>query len=594
MSHAEVTLNVPPEDLIAAIPSACKDYVNGHDPDSFPTCVALVLLEKLPEDLRKDRPQSEWGYGRTELIDIARKRYEAAGHQLPSWDTQKTIGRALGDQFKKFLSEPIGSIRLRFDGPPRAYRDGRGSNRYYLTPIAVHEPNAPLTFPNLQGKCFWCPETSSPFNPSKRRCPNPACDSNKFQPDDDRQPYLTIFPEPTFETPPSPDVVQHLIPALTIDEAAVTPTPGEADAHVWKVPYRRDYLADLGLSLGTPLVYRAPQLEAWTQFGRVYVLDMSTYSWSHTLKDPKSWLVANLAIERRLHSLITYTAGNAGLSLAKIIYEVNRRTNHDITVYTLLDDSVPIAIQEALASSGAEIMPIGWNRPIQAVVPKQIWRVMNSRLFKRSSDAPTPGAWIVSDGFDGMGILGYRSLFAYILKLLHINYMVVPLGTGNLFLGAAQGLQDARSTHTCLVGALPLGENSLPADLKADQDGPPLDERERPVAPKLTGCYTPLKRCIYKIGTSYNAKFIQVSGRMQHAAYVRLLQQPTIAAEPSATIAFGALCGADERRGLLEIVSASDSERDAVAESSVLVVNSGRGVFGDDELRLLKKKGDVD
>lgn len=54
------------------------------------------------------------------------------------------------------------------------------------------------------------------------------------------------------------------------------------------------------------------------------------------------------------------------------------------------------------------------------------------------------------------------------------------------------------------------------------------------------------------------------------------------------------IAGADERKGLLEIVSGSDTERDVVADASVLVVNSGQGVFGDDELPLLKKQRKVD
>src|SRR5258706_10734229 len=108
------------------------------------------------------------------------------------------------------------------------------------------------------------------------------------------------------------------------------------------LPYRTDMLANLGLSLGRPTVYRCARLEGVGAFAKVYVLDMSTFYWSHTLKDPRSWAILNVAIAKGIRHLALYTAGNAGISLARLAYAVNKRLAPEqrISIYALVDETV--------------------------------------------------------------------------------------------------------------------------------------------------------------------------------------------------------------------------------------------------------------
>ena len=205
--------------------------------------------------------------------------------------------------------------------------------------------------------------------------------------------------------------------------------------------------------------------------------------------------------------------------------------------------------------------------------------------------------WQVTDGWDGVGIFIYSLLARqcfYLLKheLEQRNitpsniYILLPLGTGNLLLGFVRGMEQVNQAERAkVVAAVPFGDHMmmpfLPPGPKVN-DRPKM-RRDQPEAPKLTGFYSPLSPCLWHLAQDRDfshagaVDFIEVDRASQIEAAARILgsaQTPTVASEPSALIAFGALKQLAQRVRDYGLTSES-----CVA----LVVNSGFGIMGMEE-----------
>jgi len=109
-----------------------------------------------------------------------------------------------------------------------------------------------------------------------------------------------------------------------------------------------------------------------------------------------------------------------------------------------------------------------------------------------------------------------------------------------------------------------------------------------PVAPKLTGFYSPLSPCLWHLtlnrdfGDEHSVAFIEVdrASQIEAAARVFALPTTTIATEPSALIAFGAL---------KELGQTIKNHGTDPATCHVLVVNSGFGIMGSEEESFYKE-----
>lgn len=355
----------------------------------------------------------------------------------------------------------------------------------------------------------------------------------------------------------------------------------------------------LRLPCGQPVLFEMKHLAQFAGFRSAWTLDLSPYIWSGTLKDLRSWAVLSLAIEHNIKHLALWTAGNAGYSLAKLVHRWNATVEDERmrkTVYCLVDALLaPPEMVVTLRSLQCRVAPISTGRG--AILSReQLYHIVVALSGEHEH------YWQVTDGWDGVGIFMYSLLARQCLHLLSSQlraqrlasadvYIVLPLGTGNLLLGFVRGMEQVGEGRAKVVAAVPYGDHMMIPFLPKE---PAVNDRPRmrrvePVAPKLTGFYSPLSPCLWQLVQDQDfshlhaVEFIQVDRAAQIEAAARVFgptEKMTVAAEPSALIAFGALKQLTQRirdHGL-------NLER-----SVVLVVNSGFGLMGTEEQEFYAK-----
>lgn len=346
---------------------------------------------------------------------------------------------------------------------------------------------------------------------------------------------------------------------------------------------------DLLLPCGQPALVESPNLASYAGFGSTWILDMSPYIWSGTLKDPRSWAILATAIEYDVRHLAAWTAGNAGLSLAKLVHRwnVSQPPGNRKTVYCLVDTSAPPEVVVTLRSLQARVVPISTGAG--AILSRdQIFNVVSSMTELGERDY-----WQVTDGWDGVGIFMYgliaQQCVHFWRQLANIppespTYIVLPLGTGNLLIGFYRAINQVNGKRPKLVAALPFGDNGItPFRPASKENSRPALKRVAPVAPKLTGFYSPLSPCLWHLtlnrdfGDQRSVEFIEVDRASQIEAAARVFsldRSEAAAAEPSALIAFGAL------KELGQLIKNHGTDP---ATCHVLVLNSGFGIMGAEE-----------
>lgn len=329
---------------------------------------------------------------------------------------------------------------------------------------------------------------------------------------------------------------------------------------------------------------------------RISVCDMSTYYWSNTLKDPRSWAVIHTALASSIRHLGIWTAGNAGLSLAKMVHTVNQFLSEDqrLHVHCYNIDPLSAPIRAQLMAFGANVAEFGKryaDKGGQKIIPPELALDLLNQNRPRLAIIPAHQYWDVSDGWDGVGLYMYRLLARQICSHLRPATIMLPLGTGDLFYGFYLGRNDCiregvmSASDSRLVAVAPFGNNVLKnydyAGL-ANLSSPLLDENDVPVAPKLMTVYTPLLLAMHAALTDGSAvDVIEVRRDLQEEART-ILQSPNrpigIAAEPSALMAFA---------GLLELHRRSTGTRVSHLDRDIMVINSGCGVLGEQEYQFM-------
>lgn len=361
---------------------------------------------------------------------------------------------------------------------------------------------------------------------------------------------------------------------------------------------KRAFPAGLALPCGQPVLIEMRRLAQFAGFGGTWALDLSPYIWSGTLKDLRSWAVLSLAIEHRINHLALWTAGNAGYSLAKLVHRWNATvpTEARKTVYCLVDTFAPPEMVVTLRSLQCRVAPISTGSGT-ILSREQLYHVVASLSDEHKH------YWQVTDGWDGVGVFMYsllaRQCFHFLRRELAKKrdvasadvYIVMPLGTGNLLLGFVRGMEYFGQERAKVVAAVPYGDHMmipfLPAE--AETNDRPRMRRDKPVALKLTGFYSPLSPCLWHLAQNRDfadlaaIEFIEVDRAAQIEAAARVLgpaETMTVAAEPSALIAFGALKQLAQR--------IRDHGR-SLERSVALVVNSGFGIMGMEEQEFYTK-----
>lgn len=361
-------------------------------------------------------------------------------------------------------------------------------------------------------------------------------------------------------------------------------------------------VGDPRLTVGQPVLRNATTLAAFSGLKDAQVLDLSPYIWSGTHKDLKSWAVLSIAISQTISHLGVWTAGNAGISLAKLIHRWNatQPEHKHKRVYCLFDANAPEDLGQVIVTLQAlncKVAPISTGTGA-VLLREQIKNVVESMV--KAEEGTLENYWHVTDGWDGVGVLVYTLLALQCLLRLQKEeflpagrgrtYVIVPVGTGSLLFGfykAVTAFVEQTKLHVKVVAALPYGDNMLEPFLSPEvsampRQGPRM-ERKSPRADKLTGFYSPLSPCLWKL-TQYRdfddpraVEFIQVDLAEQVEAGARLFSEyrgHPIAAEPSALVAFGALKELGRR-----IKNNGRIPKDCAA----IVVNTGFGVMGKEE-----------
>jgi hypothetical protein len=473
---------------------------------------------------------------------------------------------------------------------------------------------------HLGAKCFLCGEGQPVFDTASRVC---ECVRPRGFPVDELSCYVTILPEPkgysVHDLPGLWSAEPHDVFAIGIEAQPAGASSGAQGRTA--LPFPADHLNDrFHLHCGNSVLYGSPSLADATGFEQVLVLDMGAYHWSGTLKDPRSWAILNTALSCGIRNIAVWTAGNAGLSLARMAYALNRRLPMEsrLQIYAIVDNDVAPEVRTQLRLWQCEVLDV-FRQDKPVLNPEEIKGLVAARLRRARRQLDESSYWHVTDGWDGVGLLMYRYIAAQVLRALTAPadsgsradqplHIVLPVGTGDLLLGFYLGLKDCEAAgilapKRCrLVGAVPAGTNilgnvrqrSIPANGNGNGHGNGHGREHAvapapPVMPKLTGIYTPLAPCLARIEKEGTVDFIAVTEADQLRAGRQILSggiDDGIPCEPSALAAFAALPHINGRANGGE---AGDKPWAYQSAQRVLIVSSGLGVLDRRESDLLDR-----
>src|ERR1700728_4267634 len=168
---------------------------------------------------------------------------------------------------------------------------------------------------NLGSRCFLCGNTEACFDTAMRIC---DCVRPHGFPENELSCYVSVLPEHNYSIFDLPS----LWAAAPSDIFAVAADSLVGDAQ--KAASRAEFIATRSCSAppllstdvlatqhhlrcGNSIVYRSAELEDLTGSALVLVLDMGSYYWSGTLKDPRSWAIINTALTYGITDISVWT-----------------------------------------------------------------------------------------------------------------------------------------------------------------------------------------------------------------------------------------------------------------------------------------------
>lgn len=450
---------------------------------------------------------------------------------------------------------------------------------------------------HLIWKCYFCGATGEPFDTRDRSCTCPEFNRLCIPSNDyfvARLPELPYFDQHLFPSLEEQHAEFFAVSALANDTERQHPFP----AHHWygespMMPYRTNHLYKvLHSRCGNALLRKIRGLGAALPFRDIYVCDMAGYSITNTLKDPRSWAIMNVALEHGIRHIAVWTAGNAGLSLAKLAYQSRSRlADHAINVYCIVPRSQVEEVAPKLAAFGAIVIPC--DRDPGAIHPDEIveWVAAEAPAGQFDEDE----YWDVTDGWDGIGVHMYRLLGAQLALYHRPRYILAPLGTGDLFIGLALGMLDAEKQSSMkLIGVAPAGQSSISFAEKRQLVGrrkvfhaEGLDTRDT-CARKLEGYYSALHPYIvWALNQPWAHGIVVGRTQIENAASSLVDMAPSnpIACEPSALVGFAALPALGQLAKEWEGHTSDDFAFST--ESRVLVISTGCGMMDSAESSLL-------
>jgi len=292
-------------------------------------------------------------------------------------------------------------------------------------------------------------------------------------------------------------------------------------------------IAALGSDLGVPIIRAHGDVFDTSRSCDWQIADCSNLGWSGTAKDIRTLGILAAVADSPVRHLVAWTAGNAGLSLARALARAKGVLRRDIEAHLIVTSDVSDSIIGRLKNEGAIVTQCDSRTPLST-----------SDTVHLAGGIPDSPEWLdVTDGWDESGVLFYRLYAYWLMSTMRPNSVVVPVGTGGLFIGFALGISDYIKCEpvpkVTLIGAIPAGfRNSVF----------PATEGTEPAASKLIGSYSPFglilaalreKQRVVGISQEMDIKFIPIT-REQQVATALSMRNSLLKAEPSALIAAAA------------------------------------------------------
>ena len=217
-----------------------------------------------------------------------------------------------------------------------------------------------------------------------------------------------------------------------------------------------------------------------------------------TIKDRRSYFIVKEADRLKVDKLVLITSGNNGYSLAQFAKHTA------VKVVCVVNKNIKSSIKEVLSKIAYDVIEINLDHKI--LRPEEVI------AFAREREDEV--IWEVTNGYEE----NYFVIVDEILKKISPDYIVVPLGSGGIFIGVVQGLERFKSKARVIgMGA----QNTLHS-----------------IADKLSTPWTPYTKAIetyQKIG-----HFIYRLNEEEIKAAYKTFQH-VVECEPSSSVVFAAM-----------------------------------------------------
>lgn len=240
-------------------------------------------------------------------------------------------------------------------------------------------------------------------------------------------------------------------------------TEGYPNKEGIELPFKNAFSKNVP-SGNTPL-RASPELSAAYGIKNLLVKDES-YNPYGTHKDRRSEMIVNIALEQGVDKIVCLTAGNAGYSLSRYCYTAGidytslffPRNTSDARRRTLREWGRAIEIDEERWGG-----ILKYRDFIQIVSEYDLWE--RGKSWKK--------IWNVTNTYEPASLIAYKLLAAE-LASAKPDYIVVPVGSADLFVGLWLGLKEFKM-RSKLVGAVPRSGNVFLTAFKTKNDELILD-----------------------------------------------------------------------------------------------------------------------
>ncbi len=163
---------------------------------------------------------------------------------------------------------------------------------------------------------------------------------------------------------------------------------------------------------------------------RVFVKDESKNPFG-TIKDRRNFYIFQEANRLRVDKIVLITSGNNGHSLAQFA------KNSSLKVVCIVSKNLSSEVKASLRQSAYQVIELNLEHKIMR--PEELI------AFAREKEDEV--IWEVTNGYEE----NYQDVVDEILEVVVPDYIVVPVGSGGIFVGILQGLEH-RNASTKVIG----------------------------------------------------------------------------------------------------------------------------------------------